>query len=117
MVRTLKRAKYDATLEQSLEDSSGRLEKWLAADQSSPSERASHNEELVLLAAALERLPEEQQTAVVRHHLQGVPLAQVALEMGRSKPAVAGLLHRGLAALRDYLVESGTPGDRGSAGR
>jgi RNA polymerase sigma-70 factor (ECF subfamily) len=108
-VRRLKRAKYDATLEQSLEESSVRLEARLVAEQSSPSEQAGRNEELLRLAAALEQLPEDQQTAVVRHHLQNVSLAAVAAEMGRSKAAVAGLLHRGLTKLRDLLVDPGSP--------
>jgi RNA polymerase sigma-70 factor (ECF subfamily) len=106
-VRRLKRAKYDASLERSLDESSVRLEARLAAEQSSPSEQASRNEELLRLAGALEQLPEDQQTAVVRHHLQSVPLADVAVEMGRSKAAVAGLLHRGLTKLRDLLADIG----------
>jgi RNA polymerase sigma-70 factor (ECF subfamily) len=55
------------------------------------------------LSTALEQLPADQQTAVVLHHLQGVPLAEVAAQMGRTKPAIAGLLHRGMTRLRDLL--------------
>lgn len=102
-VRRLKRVKFDATLDQSLDNLSSRAEALLAADQSSPSERASRNEELLQLAEAMERLPEDQQTAVMRHHLQGVPLADVAVEMSRSKGAVASLVFRGLTKLRDLL--------------
>ena len=102
-VRKFKRVKYDATRERSLEESSARLEVFLAAEQSSPSERACRNEELLRLAGAIEQLPEDQQTAVVRHHLQGTSLAYVAVEMGRTKAAVTGLLHRGLTKLRDLL--------------
>jgi RNA polymerase sigma-70 factor (ECF subfamily) len=107
--RKLKRANYDATRERSLDEaleaSSARLEAWLAADQSSPSERAVRDEQLLHLADALAQLPADQQTAVVRHHLQGGSLAEVAQEMGRSKEAVAGLLHRGLTRLRALLEE------------
>jgi RNA polymerase sigma-70 factor, ECF subfamily len=110
-VRKVRRARFDATLEQSLDESSARLEAALAAEQSSPSEQASRNEELQRLARALEQLPEDQQTAVLRHHLQGVPLADVAGEMGRSKAAVAGLLHRGLTRLRELLAEGESPGE------
>jgi RNA polymerase sigma-70 factor (ECF subfamily) len=114
-VRQLKRVKFDATLDRSLDESSARLEAALAAEQSSPSERASRNEELLRLAAALEKLPADQQAAVVRHHLQGVPLAEVASELGRSKSAIAGLLHRGLTRLRDLLVNTDAPsGKQGS---
>ena len=39
------------------------------------------------------------------HHLQGQPLAEIARELGTTKSAVAGLLHRGLKALRANLPE------------
>jgi RNA polymerase sigma-70 factor (ECF subfamily) len=103
-VRRLRRIKYDAALECSLDDLTSRSRAALALDQSSPSTCAARNEQLLQLAAALDELPADQQTAVVLHHLQGIPLAQVATHMNRSKPAVAGLLHRGILGLRDRLV-------------
>jgi RNA polymerase sigma-70 factor (ECF subfamily) len=111
-VRKLKRAKYSVARERSLEDSSARMESWLAAEHSSPSERATRNEQLLRLADALQQLPADQRTAVVRHHLQGATLAAVAVEMGRSKEAVAGLLHRGLTKLRDLLCDRSTTENR-----
>lgn len=103
-VRTLRRVKYDAVLECSLEGLTGRVRGSLAVEQSSPLTRACRNEELLRLSAALDQLPDDQQTAIVLHHLQGVPLAGVAAAMQRTKPAVAGLLHRGMTRLRDLLV-------------
>jgi RNA polymerase sigma-70 factor (ECF subfamily) len=106
-LRKLFAGKRDAgrerSLEAALDESSARLEAFLAADQSSPSQRAERHEELLRLADALAALPADQRHAVERHHLQGVPLAEVAAELGRSKPAVAGLLHRGLGRLRERL--------------
>src|SRR5262249_2741256 len=93
----------ERSLERAVEESSARLEAWLAAEQSSPSQRAEKNEELLRLADALEQLPEAQRQAVILHHLQGCPLAQVAEQMGRSEGAVAGLLHRAFRRLRDLL--------------
>ena len=55
----------------------------------------------------LERLPLDQQIAVVRHHLQGTPLAIVAKEMGRSKAAVAGLLHERKRPAMCVVLERG----------
>jgi RNA polymerase sigma-70 factor (ECF subfamily) len=104
-VRKLKRVKFDATLERSLEASSERLHAFLEADQTSPSEQAQRNEQLLRLTMALEQLPDDQQIVVVRHHLQGATLAEVASEMNRSKGAVAGLLHRGLKRLRELLAD------------
>lgn len=105
-IRRLRRAKYDAALECSLEELSTRMRGSLAADHSSPVTRACRHEELLRLSTALEQLSADQQTAVVLHHLQGVPLAEVASQMGRTKPAIAGLLHRGMTRLRDLLEVS-----------
>jgi len=102
-LRRLGRAKADLALERSLQESSGHLAAELEASDTSPSVHASRNERAFRIAAALERLPADQRTAVVRHHLQGVPLAAVAAELARSREAVAGLLHRGLCRLRQLL--------------
>jgi RNA polymerase sigma-70 factor (ECF subfamily) len=95
----------ERSLEAALEASSGRLEAFLAAQQSSPSERAERNEDAVRLANALARLPEAQREALVLQHWQGWSLAQIGEHLGRSPAAVAGLLHRGLQQLRVYLKE------------
>ena len=52
----------------------------------------------------LAALPEEQRTAVEYKHLRGLPVTEVARLMGKSEAAVGGLLHRGLAGLRDLLA-------------
>jgi RNA polymerase sigma-70 factor (ECF subfamily) len=93
------------SLEAALEQSSARLEQFLAADLTSPSGRAEHNERLVRLANALARLPEDQRRAVELRHLQGLSLAEIAARMERSVDAVVGLIHRGLRALRRDLEE------------
>lgn len=96
----------ERSLQASLDESSAKLEAFLAADQSSPSERADRGEQLVRLAAALAALPDGQREAVELRHLHGWPLADIAAHLGRTPAAVAGLLHRGLAQLRSVLEES-----------
>jgi len=108
-VRDLGRAKRDVarerSLEAALENSSLRLQAWLAAEQSSPSQQAARQEDVVRLAEALTRLPEAQREAVFLRHVQGYSLAEIAQQLNRSKAAVAGLLHRGLEQLRGLLQE------------
>jgi len=94
----------ERSLEAALERSASRLECWLAAEQSSPSQRAIRHEELMELVRALAVLPDPQRQAVELHHLKGLSLSEIAEELGVTKPAVAGLLHRGLKALRARLA-------------
>lgn len=108
--RALKRdVGREQSLEARLQQSSSRIEGFLAAKHSSPSQRAQRNEELLYLAAALEQVPDAQRQAVELHYLRGWPLADIAEQMRKSKPAVAGLLHRGLSELRRRL---GAPGPK-----
>ena len=93
----------DLGLERSLEESSARLEDWLAAEQSSPSEAAGRQEDLLRLAEALARLPDDQREAVELHHLKGASVAEIAEQTGRTRPSVAGLIRRGLQRLRELL--------------
>jgi RNA polymerase sigma-70 factor (ECF subfamily) len=93
-------------LEQQVNDSSARLEAWLAADQSTPSEAAVRQEQLLRVARALARLPDDQRTAIELHHLRDQPVADIAVSMDRTEASVAGLLRRGLKRLRELLDES-----------
>jgi RNA polymerase sigma-70 factor, ECF subfamily len=106
-VRDLARAKRDVALERSLEaslgESSSRLEAMLAADQSSPSERAVRNEQLLQLTEALAGLPEPMREVLVLRHCQGWSLGEISAHLGRSRAAVASLLRRGLKQLREHL--------------
>ena len=97
--------KRERSLEAGLEESAARLESWLAADQSSPSDRAVRQEQSLRLAEALAQLPEDQRQVVELHHLKGLPLAEIADQRGRTRPAVMGLLFRGLKKLRELLRE------------
>lgn len=93
----------ERSLEAELERSASRMEDLLAADQTSPSERAIHGEELVRLASALASLPEAERRVVELHYLNGLAVADVAEQIGRTRPATVGLLFRGLKRLRERL--------------
>jgi RNA polymerase sigma-70 factor (ECF subfamily) len=102
--RDLGRDKRDVARERSLEAalqaSSAQLEAWLAADHSSPSQRADRNEQMLRLADALAELPEAQREAVLLHYWQGLSATEIGAQLGRTPAAVAGLLKRGLKQLR-----------------
>jgi RNA polymerase sigma-70 factor (ECF subfamily) len=97
----------ERSLQDSLAESSARLEGWLAAEQSSPSEHIMRVEELVRLAGALAQLPVDQRAVIELHHLKGWSIAEVAKALKRSKPSVMGLLFRGQKKLRELLQQSG----------
>jgi RNA polymerase sigma-70 factor, ECF subfamily len=91
------------SLDAALDRSASRLEHWLAVEQSSPSQRAIRQEALLEMAELLSELPDAQRRAIELHHLREMPLAEIAAELGTTKAAVAGLLHRGLKTLRTRL--------------
>jgi RNA polymerase sigma-70 factor (ECF subfamily) len=101
----------ELALDARVEESSARIEAWLAADQSSPSSAASRREQLSLLAVALTGLPEDQRQAVELRHLHGLTVTEIAAQMGRTEPAVAGLLRRGLKRLRELLADGSEAND------
>lgn len=109
-VRDFGRDKRTVNRERSLQDavdaSSARLEAWLAAEQSSPSQQAQHNEQVLELCKALEQLPEAQREAVQLHYWQGCALAEIAERLDRTPAAAAGLLKRGMRKLRQLMQEA-----------
>ena len=97
----------ERSIDARLEESASRIEAWLVAEQSSPSLRASRQEQLIRLAAALALLPPDQREAVELHHLHGKTVAEVGALMERTRPAAMGLIFRGLKRLRELLDEEG----------
>jgi RNA polymerase sigma-70 factor (ECF subfamily) len=99
----LRDAARERSLDLAVEDSSARVEAWLADDSSGPDDRAQKHEQVHRLARALARLPDDQRTAVELRHLQGLGIPAITQMMGKTTAAVAGLLRRGTKALRDEL--------------
>jgi RNA polymerase sigma-70 factor (ECF subfamily) len=94
----------ERSLEAALEESSLRLEKWLASDSTSAAGRAIRHERLLRLADALASLPEDQRTALELRHLREMPVSEISRIMGNSPAAVASMLYRGLKKLRTLLA-------------
>ena len=61
-------------------------------------------EQVISLARAIESLPDLQRDAVRLHYLEGYKLSEIAQQLDKSTGAVAGLLHRGMKALRQNLA-------------
>jgi RNA polymerase sigma-70 factor (ECF subfamily) len=100
-------AKRDLRRERSLDDSRGGGEPlWrrIVAGQSTPSQRAMQAEDFARLAVALRALTEDQREAVRLRHLEGWPLARIAERLGRTPAATAGLIKRGVQALRERII-------------
>jgi RNA polymerase sigma-70 factor (ECF subfamily) len=102
----------ERSLQGALDASSLRIEQWLAAEQSSPSQHAIRREGALRLADALARLPDDQRRAIELHHLQGLTLAQTAQTLERTKGAVAQLLFRGLRKLKEILRDDESASER-----
>ena len=113
LVRDFRRDKRDIArerpLEAALQESSVRLEGWLAAEQSSPSQQVVRMEEVLRAAEALETLPEGQREAVVMYYWQGCSLAEIGEQLGCSTSAAAGLHRRGVKRLHQLLGSRNEP--------
>jgi RNA polymerase sigma-70 factor (ECF subfamily) len=98
--------KRDVRREQSLDDSRGGgtpLKQELDAGLSSPSQKAIRGEEAERLSRSLAALPDDQRQAVRLRHLEGWSLSDIARHLGRTPAATAGLIKRGMQALRRQL--------------
>ena len=93
----------EKSLESALEESSARIQRWLSLDHAGPGQQALRNEQLLQLGEALAQLPDDQRMALEMRHLQGLPVARISEEMGRTVPSVTGLLRRGMKRLRELL--------------
>lgn len=100
----------DPRLEQEIEDaftrSSMLLGGGLVAEQSSPSQQVARREQAVLLAGALEQLPDAYREVLVLRHLEELTFPEVAQRMGKSLASVHKLWMRALARLKMQFGDS-----------
>jgi len=110
-VRDFTREARDVAVEQSLQtsldESSARIEAWLASDHTPPVEAVERNEQLLTLADHLAELPEIQREVLLLRYCEGWSLAAIAAHLGRTRPSVASLLRRGLAELKERFQIGG----------
>jgi RNA polymerase sigma-70 factor (ECF subfamily) len=93
----------ERSLEADLDASCSRLDAWLAADQTSPSEAAGVHERAAALAAAVAELSDDQREVILLKHCHALSLAEIAERTRRTPASVAGLLRRGLQRLRERM--------------
>lgn len=93
----------EVSIDQSLANTSVRLEGLLAADVSSPSQQMVRHENALRLAEVLERLPAKYREVIVQRNLEERSHAEIAAQMGRSEGAVRMLWVRALAKLKQEL--------------
>ena len=95
--------RLERRLHEEMLDSSNAIDRAIASSQESPSEKASHREQAVLFADALDELPEHYRDVIVLHHLEGLSLRDVSRRMNRTVDSVEKLWTRALVQLRRLL--------------
>jgi RNA polymerase sigma-70 factor (ECF subfamily) len=74
--------------------------------EATASQRVVKGEMALQLANVLDNLPDGQREAVRMRHLEGLSLAEIAQHLDKTTVATAGLIKRGLQALRVVMSES-----------
>jgi RNA polymerase sigma-70 factor (ECF subfamily) len=87
-------------LAEDLERSSIAMDQCFVHQGPSPSEVVSRQEQVVLVASAIEDLRDDYRTVILLRHVQGLPYAEVAAAMNRSADSVKKLWVRALAQLQ-----------------
>jgi len=95
--------RLETRLADELNQSSCDIGQALVAPQSSPSHQAARRERAVILAEALEKLPEDYREVLVLRNLHELSFPDVARRMDRSLDSVKNLWTRALAQLRREL--------------
>ncbi len=92
-------------LRNQLDESSMRIERWLACNELTPRRIVLKQERMLNLVNALGELPDSQRRALELRFLDGCTVEQICQHMQRTPASVGGLLQRGLATLRQRIDE------------
>ncbi len=104
--RDVRREVYIHRLHASVEHSNSRFEQVLAGRFESPSTELGRHERMRLLADAIAELPEEKRQVIVLRHIEGLPFAEIAIQMERTSGACRMLWLRAMDQLRSRLEEA-----------
>ncbi|MEM6688933.1 MAG: sigma-70 family RNA polymerase sigma factor [Planctomycetota bacterium] len=104
MHRDKRDVRREQSMEQKLAQSSMNLQGLLADhSQTTPSQNLMAGEAVLKMVEALDEIPEAQAEAIRMHYLEGMKLSEVAEALDKTPGSIAGLLHRGMKALRERL--------------
>ncbi|HEV3262880.1 MAG TPA: sigma-70 family RNA polymerase sigma factor [Gemmataceae bacterium] len=104
VVRYWSQEERDPHREQSLKEG-GPAGLQLAADTSSPGQKAARREQATRLMAAMDRLPPDYREVIVLRNFEALSHGELAARMGRSGEAVRQLWVRAVRRLREELGE------------
>lgn len=108
-MRHYKTARRDMNLEKNLleelDRSSQALDPRLLDRQKTPSQLAAHREHTVLLADALDRLPDHYREVLILRHMKSLSFAEIARQLDKREDAVKKLWARALARLQESFGE------------
>ncbi len=97
--------RLERALVDDLDQSSRALDRGLIAPQSTPSQQAVRREQAVILADALQGLPDDYREVIILRQLEGLSFPDVARRLGRTEDSVKNVWLRALARLRRTLEE------------
>jgi RNA polymerase sigma-70 factor (ECF subfamily) len=97
--------RLERALTDELDQSSRAMNGSLVAPESSPSQQAVRREQAVLLADALQDLPEDYREVIILRQLEGLSFPDVARRVGRTEDSVKNVWLRALARLRRALED------------
>ena len=105
MTREKRDVRREKSIQAAVDASSMRLEGLLSIDESTPSMKVQRGERMLIMAQAIEKLPDAQREALLLHYLDQKSMPEIAEQLGKTRGSVAGLLRRALATLREQLVQ------------
>ena len=70
-------------------------------------EKALLNSDIEVVKSAIQNLKKDYQDVIIWHYLDDMPAEQIALILNKPAGTVRVMIHRGLKALKDRLVEEG----------